>query len=106
MAQQHTTEGATTYTYDPVGNLLRVVGGQTELTYERDARGRVLAETCNGATVRSVYDVLGRRIRRVTPSNAESTWEYDGNDRPTHAFVTLGCAVICWRRLRTALCRE
>ncbi|MFF4504229.1 IS5 family transposase [Streptomyces sp. NPDC001401] len=21
-----------------------------------------------------------------------------------HAFVTLGCAVICWRRLRTALC--
>jgi hypothetical protein len=22
------------------------------------------------------------------------------------AFVTLGCAVICWRRLRTALCGE
>ncbi|MDX3751160.1 DUF6531 domain-containing protein [Streptomyces sp. AK08-02] len=83
VAQQHTPEGATTYTYDPVGNLLRVVDGQTELTYERDARGRVLAETCNGATVRSAYDVLGRRIRRTTPSNAESTWEYDGNDRPT-----------------------
>ncbi|WP_430741327.1 hypothetical protein ACQZOG_05345 [Streptomyces sp. P13-3-3] len=23
-----------------------------------------------------------------------------------HAFVTLGGAVICWQRLRTALCRE
>jgi IS5 family transposase len=23
-----------------------------------------------------------------------------------HAFVTPGCAVICWRRLRTALCAE
>jgi hypothetical protein len=22
------------------------------------------------------------------------------------AFLTLGCAIICWRRLRTALCRE
>ncbi|MFI0898161.1 hypothetical protein [Streptomyces sp. NPDC020983] len=23
-----------------------------------------------------------------------------------HAFLTLGCGGICWRRLRTALCRE
>ncbi|MGW6144148.1 transposase [Streptomyces sp. NPDC055140] len=31
-------------------------------------------------------------------------WEI--RDDIHHAFVTLGCAVICWRRLRTALCRE
>ncbi|MFJ6893820.1 trypco2 family protein [Streptomyces hokutonensis] len=29
-------------------------------------------------------------------------WEI--RDDIHHAFVTLGCAVICWRRLRTALC--
>ncbi|WP_406319401.1 IS5 family transposase [Streptomyces sp. NBC_00118] len=31
-------------------------------------------------------------------------WEI--RDDIHHTFVTLGCAVICWRRLRTALCRE
>ncbi|GGS48429.1 DDE transposase [Streptomyces violaceus] len=31
-------------------------------------------------------------------------WEI--RDDIHHAFVTLGCAVICWRRLRTAPCRE
>ncbi|MEV8032784.1 DUF6531 domain-containing protein [Streptomyces sp. NPDC086182] len=82
VVEQRTPEGVTTYAYDPVGNVYRVVSGRTELTYERDGRGRVLAETCNGATVRSAYDSLGRRTRRVTPSNAESVWEYDGRDRP------------------------
>ncbi|MFJ9713780.1 hypothetical protein [Streptomyces sp. NPDC101234] len=31
-------------------------------------------------------------------------WEI--RDDIHRAFVTLGCAVICWRRLRTALCWE
>ncbi|MFD5387922.1 IS5 family transposase [Streptomyces sp. NPDC127074] len=31
-------------------------------------------------------------------------WEI--RDDIHHAFVTLGCAAVCWRRLRTALCRE
>ncbi|MEU8979096.1 DUF6531 domain-containing protein [Streptomyces sp. NPDC048309] len=82
VTEQRTPEGVTTYAYDAVGHVRRVVRDRTELTYERDARGRVLAETCNGATVRSDYDVLGRRVRRVTPSSAESVWEYDGRDRP------------------------
>ncbi|MEU5292759.1 DUF6531 domain-containing protein [Streptomyces umbrinus] len=83
VLEQRAPEEVTTYAYDPVGNLRQVRGRHAELTYERDALGRVLAETCNGATVRSTYDVLGRRTRRVTPSNAESIWEYDGRDRPT-----------------------
>ncbi|MEU2778986.1 DUF6531 domain-containing protein [Streptomyces sp. NPDC007162] len=82
VTEQRTPEGVTTYAYDAIGQVRRVVSDRTELTYERDARGRVLAETCNGATVRSDYDLLGRRVRRVTPSNAESVWEYDGRDRP------------------------
>ncbi|MFF4347932.1 DUF6531 domain-containing protein [Streptomyces sp. NPDC001530] len=82
VTEQRTPEGVTAYAYDAIGQVRRVVSGGMELTYERDARGRVVAETCNGATVRSDYDLLGRRVRRVTPSNAESVWEYDGRDRP------------------------
>ncbi|MGV9453588.1 DUF6531 domain-containing protein, partial [Streptomyces sp. NPDC003635] len=82
VTEHRTPEAVTTYVYDAVGHLRRVSGGGAELTYERDARGRILAETCNGLTVRSAYDLLGRRTRRITPSNAESAWEYDGRDRP------------------------
>nr|WP_306335031.1 DUF6531 domain-containing protein [Streptomyces sp. KL118A] len=82
ILEQRSPEGITSYEHDPVGNLRVVRGEHVEVAYERDALGRVLAETCNGATVRSAYDALGRRTRRVTPSNAESSWEYDGRDRP------------------------
>ncbi|MEU6826272.1 DUF6531 domain-containing protein [Streptomyces atriruber] len=82
ILEQRAPEGITSYEHDPMGNLRVVRGEHGEVSYERDALGRVLAETCNGATVRSAYDVLGRRTRRVTPSNAESSWEYDGRDRP------------------------
>jgi RHS repeat-associated protein len=40
-----------------------------------------VAETCNGRTVTSAYDPLGRRTERRTPS-AASVWEYDTADRP------------------------
>ncbi|MEV4571107.1 hypothetical protein AB0K12_45795 [Nonomuraea sp. NPDC049419] len=43
-----------------------------------DAHGRVIAETCTGATVITAYDRLGRR----TPSGAQSRWEYDHRDLP------------------------
>ncbi|MET9526274.1 RHS repeat-associated core domain-containing protein [Streptomyces coeruleorubidus] len=82
VTEQRTPEGVTRYEYDPCGQVRRVVGPGAELAYKRDARGRILAETCNGAAVRSAYDVLGRRVSRVTPSNAVSVWEYDGRDRP------------------------
>ncbi|MCM1970716.1 DUF6531 domain-containing protein [Streptomyces sp. G1] len=82
VTECRTPEGVTSYAYDVAGHLRRVSSADVELVYERDGRGRVLAETCNGRTVRSTYDALGRRTRRVTSSNAESVWEYDGCDRP------------------------
>jgi RHS repeat-associated protein len=82
ITEQRTPEGVTRYSYDPLGQVRQVTGPGVKLAYERDARGRILAETCNGATVRSTYDILGRRIGRVTPSAAESVWEYNGHDRP------------------------
>src|SRR5262249_10998640 len=50
--------------------------------FRRDPLGRVLAETCNGRTVTSRYDLLGRRVYRRTPSGAETTWDYDPNSQP------------------------
>ncbi|MEC3977796.1 DUF6531 domain-containing protein [Amycolatopsis sp. H20-H5] len=72
----------TTFVHDAVGNVRYVRGRDVEVSYERDPLGRVLAETCNGRTVRSAFDVLGRRTHRLTPSNAESVWEYDAQDQP------------------------
>ncbi|WP_431873250.1 RHS repeat-associated core domain-containing protein [Amycolatopsis sacchari] len=97
-----------TFRYDPAGNLVeQAVGdvvtrfevsaagylmaaddGTTRVEFERDAAGRVLAETINGRTVRSAYDAEGRRVRRVTPSGAESAWEYDAAGLPVAVHLS------------------
>ena len=72
----------TTFGYDPAGRLARAANADAVIEIERDAAGRVTAETCNGRTVRSAYDPAGRRIRRLTPSGAETVWDYDPAGRP------------------------
>jgi RHS repeat-associated protein len=42
----------------------------------------VTTQACNGRTVRSSYDAAGHRVRRVTPSGAETRWDYDAAGRP------------------------
>ncbi|WP_326837725.1 RHS repeat-associated core domain-containing protein [Amycolatopsis rhabdoformis] len=70
------------YTYDPGGHLLTAENADSRVEFRRDAAGRVLAETVNGRTVFSFLDRLGRRVRRVTPSGAETGWEYGTADGP------------------------
>jgi RHS repeat-associated protein len=72
----------TSFGYDGAGRLIRAASPDAVIALERDAAGRVVAETCNGRTVRSEYDATGRRIRRVTPSGAETRWGYDSSGRP------------------------
>jgi RHS repeat-associated protein len=67
----------TTFSYDPAGRLVRAANQDVFIELERDIAGRVTAETCNGRTVRSQYDAAGRRLRRITPSGAETRWDYD-----------------------------
>jgi RHS repeat-associated protein len=74
--------------YAPSGLLAWARNEHADLRLERDAAGRVIAETCNGRTVRSGYDPAGRRVLRVTPSGAETAWAYDPAGRP----VTLQAA--------------
>ena len=53
-----------------------------EITLSRDPLGRVTAETCNGRTVLSSFDLAGHRIRRVTPGGVQQRWRYDDAGQP------------------------
>ncbi|WP_190822126.1 RHS repeat-associated core domain-containing protein [Saccharopolyspora pogona] len=78
-----------TFAYDAAGRLTAAKNADAQVTFRRDALGRVLTEMINGRIVASTYDALGRRVRRRTPSGAESVWEYDSNSQPV-ALHTAG----------------
>ena len=73
----------TSFGYDASGLLVHAACPDAVLAVERDAAGRVTAEACNGLAVLSSYDACGRRLRRVTPSGAETVWAYDVAGRPS-----------------------
>ncbi|NJP90424.1 glycohydrolase toxin TNT-related protein [Nonomuraea sp. FMUSA5-5] len=79
--ERQSGDQVTTFTYDPLGRLTRAANADADLQLVRDQHGRVIAETCNGLTLTSTYDAMGRRTHHRTPSGAESTWEYDAGDR-------------------------
>lgn len=83
VIQKRCGEVVTTFQLDPAGRMLRATAPDADVVFQRDPLGRVLTETVNGRTLKSTFDALGRRVSRVTPSGAESTWTYDANDRPT-----------------------
>jgi RHS repeat-associated protein len=92
LVTQTTGHAEIRYRYDPAGRLLEAVGPDAVVTYERDALGSVLRETCNGLSLELEYDLLGRRIRRRTPAGSIATWEYDEANRLT-ALHTAGSSV-------------
>ncbi|KAB2347845.1 DUF6531 domain-containing protein [Actinomadura rudentiformis] len=82
VIEERSGERVSTFTYDPAGWLVRAVNAEADVRFERDALGRVTAEICNGQVLTSAYDGAGRRVRRRTPSGAESQWAYDAIGRP------------------------
>ncbi|MGR6919803.1 RHS repeat domain-containing protein [[Actinomadura] parvosata] len=82
IIEQHCGDRVSTFEHDALGRLIRAVNPDADLRLDRDDHGRVIAETCNGATVTNVYDRLGRRVLRRTPSGAESRWDYDHRGLP------------------------
>ncbi|TVT00188.1 hypothetical protein FNH07_32470 [Amycolatopsis bartoniae] len=88
LVAQTVGETTTTFEVSAAGYLMAADNGTTRVSFERDAAGRVLAETVNNRTVRSAYDAEGRRVRRLTPSGAESTWEYDPAGLPVAVHLS------------------
>jgi RHS repeat-associated protein len=87
IVARRSADDLTTLEYDPAGRLMRARNNDADLSYTRDALGRVLTETVNGRTVASVYDRLGRRVGRRTPTGTESRWGYDAGSRPVNLAV-------------------
>ncbi|UIX31614.1 DUF6531 domain-containing protein [Streptomyces sp. GQFP] len=86
-SRTHDGAVATSLRYDAAGRLVEAVNADSRVTYDCDAVGRIVAESVDGRTVTSEYDLLGRRTRRTTPSGATSHWSYDSAGLPT-ALVT------------------
>ncbi|MEX0426881.1 putative T7SS-secreted protein [Nocardioides sp. DS6] len=84
---QRAGDAVTTFAYDPLGRLLRATGPVVELALERDPLGRVVAESVDGRTVSSSYDLLGRRISRITPTGLETTWTFGASRLPERVVV-------------------
>lgn len=82
VVEQRSGDRVVRFGYDPVGRLTRATSVDADLAIHRDPLGRVMAETCNGRTLTSRYDALGRRIYRRSPSGAEAIWSYDAAGRP------------------------
>ncbi|MGK5531096.1 polymorphic toxin type 30 domain-containing protein [Streptomyces sp. URMC 129] len=89
ISEKRTADQSTQYTYDLAGRLLGASSPEAEVVIDRDRVGRVVAETVNGRTVRTTYNVLGRPLTRTTPSGHTSTWTYDDAGYAT-ALVTGG----------------
>ncbi|MCX2734250.1 DUF6531 domain-containing protein [Saccharopolyspora sp. NFXS83] len=88
VIERRTPGATTTFTYDAAGHLYEAMDADTQVRLQRDATGRVLVESVNGRAVVSAYDALGRRTRRLTPSGAETTWQYDSDHRPVALHTT------------------
>ncbi|WP_143086295.1 RHS repeat-associated core domain-containing protein [Amycolatopsis saalfeldensis] len=82
VIEKRTADDVSSYAYDRAGRMVRAVNRDADVTFVHDELGRVVAETCNGRTVTSGYDLADRRVFRRTPSGAESRWDYDGSDAP------------------------
>lgn len=80
----------TTCRYGPSGEVVHTAHADVEIRAEYDALGHTLAETVNGRTTTYAYDLLGRRIRRTTPSGLTSTWTYDDAGRPAELRTDAG----------------
>ncbi|SFL68263.1 RHS repeat-associated core domain-containing protein [Streptomyces pini] len=73
---RHSDGPVSTFTHDETGHLTRITNPHATIELERDAAGRITAETVNDRTLAHAYDALGRRTHRRTPSGATSTLTY------------------------------
>jgi RHS repeat-associated protein len=86
--EERNGQAVATFAYDLAGHLVRATNPDADVRFRRDALGQVVAEICNGREIAFGYDAAGRRLRRRTPSGAESAWHYDAADRAVALNIT------------------
>ena len=69
------------YAYDGAGRLLSAATAHSQVSFQRDALGRVLREVQDGQVVSSTYDLLGRRVRLLTPDGQCLDSRFDAQGR-------------------------
>jgi RHS repeat-associated protein len=87
-----TADGATTYSYDAFGQLASYESGTTRRTYQRDALGRIIAETnpTTGAVTRYTYDGLRRTFRKAPTGEVDVTIDGAGLDEHLTTILANG----------------
>jgi RHS repeat-associated protein len=65
--------------YDALGGMVLAKNGASEITFVRDALGRVIEEQANGQVMTSRYDAGGNRAGRTTSLGQETTYDFDCN---------------------------
>jgi YD repeat-containing protein len=80
------------YAYDALGGLVRAGNAAADVTFARDALGRVVEERCEGIAVESRYDAAGDRVGRRTSLGHETGYDFDGNG--DLAGVTFGTGAL------------
>jgi RHS repeat-associated protein len=84
------SNGESTFTYYPNGNLWTKTETGANWLYEWDEEDRLERVTLNGAQVAAyAYDPLGRRIERLLPGPILHTYVYDGEDILKQDFTSL-----------------
>jgi RHS repeat-associated protein len=73
---RHDDGAVSVFAHGEAGHISQISNAHARIDFERDAAGRVTAETVNGRTMDFAYDALGRRTHRRTPSGATSDLAY------------------------------
>lgn len=67
------------FAYDADGAVIEAANEHCQLTFVRDACGRVVQERAGEHVVDHVFDAVGNRVRRTTSAGHEVLYDYDRN---------------------------
>ncbi|MFF8791217.1 DUF6531 domain-containing protein [Streptomyces sp. NPDC015125] len=91
VTEQRTEAGElTVYAYDAADRITHAANAEAVISRKYDLAGRLLTESTNGHALTYVYDILGRRTQRATPSGTISSWSWDAAGNPTALTSSAG----------------
>ncbi|MFO0547056.1 MAG: DUF6531 domain-containing protein [Polyangiaceae bacterium] len=90
-----------TFARDALGRIEKAVSqdvtGKVTTQFERDSLGRIVADIQNGRAVRYVFDERGRRAARVLPDGERTEYHYDDLDDAFAGVTHAGKRVVMER---------